>query len=72
MNRKYVQRPFLNILEKAFEFFRNFIYSDEFATQKIVSGYYKFSLHGSEGFNKIFGFALPEKLVAVKIEVNCF
>ena len=33
----------------------NFNYSEEFGTQKIGGGYHKFMLHGSEGFNKIFG-----------------
>ena len=52
-------------------FSRNFNYSEEFGTQKIGSGYHKFRLKGSEGFNKIFGFGILDNLLVAKSEGNC-
>ena len=72
MNQKYPKRPFLNNLVMAFSFFRrNFTCSEEFGIQKIGGVYYKVSLNGSEGFNKISGVGIPENLLAAKIEGNC-
>ena len=42
------------------------------ATQKIGGGYYKFSLNGSEGLNKIFGVSMLENLLAAKLKEISF
>ncbi len=50
---------------------RNFTCSEEFGTQKIGGWFYKFSLYGSKGSNKIFRVGILENLLAAKIEGNC-
>ena len=70
MNRKYPTIPFLNFLVMAFWFFQKFYYSQEFGTQNIGRGYYKFRLNKSERFYKIFGVGILENLLAAKIEGN--
>ena len=78
MNRKHSKRPFLNFLvklisliQKNFDSSEKFYYSEEFSTQKIGGGYYKFRLNGSEAFKKIFDVGIFENLVAAKNERNC-
>ena len=46
-------------------------FQEKFGRQNKGGGYYKFRWNGNEGFNKIFGVRIFEKLLASKIEGKC-
>ena len=61
----------MNPISANLNFLSPVTYSEEFSTQKIGGGYYKFRINGSEGINKIFGVGIFDNSSAANFGGNC-